>query len=46
MKFQNKVVLVTGGGRGIGAEIVKLFGNEGAIVIVNYLENEDSAKIF
>lgn len=44
MKFQDKIILVTGGGRGIGAEIIKLFGKQGATVIVNYLKDEESAK--
>ena len=40
MKFQGKVVLVTGASRGIGASIARAFAKEGAIVIVNYLQNE------
>lgn len=34
MKLQNKVAIVTGGSKGIGAEIVKAFQQEGAKVIV------------
>lgn len=34
MKLQNKIVLVTGSGRGIGAETAKLFAKNGATVIL------------
>lgn len=44
MKFENKIVLITGGSRGIGAEATKLFAKEGATVIINYCSDEDSAK--
>lgn len=39
----NKVVLVTGGSRGIGAAIVKLLSQEGYQVILNYNKSEDAA---
>ena len=42
-KFENKIVLVTGSSRGIGASIAKGFASEGATVIVNYLQNEQAA---
>ena len=44
MNFQNKIVIVTGSSRGIGAAIAKAFAAEGASVIVNYIQNEDAAE--
>lgn len=44
MQFQDKVVVVTGSSRGIGAAIAKAFAKEGAFVIVNYLNNEQAAE--
>ena len=43
-RFENKIVLVTGAGRGIGASIAKRFASEGAEVIVNYSGNDDAAQ--
>ena len=43
MDFKNKIVIVTGSSRGIGAAIAKAFAGEGASVIVNYLQNADAA---
>lgn len=40
----NKVVIVTGGSRGIGAEIVKLLAKLGYTVILNYSKSETCAK--
>lgn len=37
LDFSNKVVLVTGSSRGIGAEMIKAFGRRGAKCIVNYV---------
>ena len=40
----NRVVVVTGGSRGIGAEIVKTLAREGYMVILNYNKSEACAK--
>ena len=34
MKLQNKVAIITGGGRGLGRSIALLFGKEGAKVVL------------
>ena len=44
MKLDNKVAIVTGGGRGIGRGIAKLFAKEGAKVVVNYYNSDSGAK--
>lgn len=44
MSFKDKVVLVTGGSRGIGREIVRQFCNEGAKVYFTYLSNVSQAS--
>ena len=43
-RFENKIVLVTGAGRGIGASIAKRFASEGAEVIGNYSGNDEAAQ--
>src|SRR6056297_2561795 len=43
MDFAGKTVLVTGGGRGIGAAIARAFAAEGASIAVNYLRNAEAA---
>jgi len=39
LDFTGKVVLVTGSSRGIGAEMIKAFGQRGAQCLVNYLQD-------
>ena len=43
MRIDEQVVLVTGGARGLGEEIVRAFGREGALVVVNYRRSADAA---
>ena len=40
----NKIVIVTGGSRGIGASIVKYLARKGYTVILNYNKSETCAK--
>jgi NAD(P)-dependent dehydrogenase (short-subunit alcohol dehydrogenase family) len=40
----NKIAIVTGGGRGIGAAIAKLLGSNGYSVAVNYARDKDAAQ--
>ena len=42
--LNNKVAVVTGGSRGIGAAIAKKLGKDGATVIVNYARNGGAAN--
>jgi 3-oxoacyl-[acyl-carrier protein] reductase len=44
MRFEDKVVIVTGSSRGIGRSIALEFGQEGARVVVNYHSNEVAAQ--
>jgi 3-oxoacyl-[acyl-carrier protein] reductase len=41
--FSDKVVIVTGGSRGIGRAIALAFGKQGATVVVNYNSSADAA---
>ncbi len=42
--FQNKIVLVTGSGRGIGHTIALHFAQHGADVVVNFFRNREPAE--
>jgi 3-oxoacyl-[acyl-carrier protein] reductase len=44
LDFTGKVVLVTGSSRGIGAEIIKAFGQRGAKCVVNYVVDPGQNK--
>lgn len=41
LDFNGKVVLVTGSSRGIGAEMIKAFGDRGARCVVNYIADSN-----
>ncbi|MCP8615852.1 3-oxoacyl-ACP reductase [Salirhabdus salicampi] len=43
MNIQEQTVLVTGGSRGLGEQIVRAFAKEGANVVVNYYQSEEKA---
>lgn len=42
--LENKVILVTGGSRGIGAEVAKKLAEAGAKVVINYAGGKDAAE--
>ncbi|MCE7067053.1 SDR family NAD(P)-dependent oxidoreductase [Dyadobacter sp. CY326] len=42
-KLENKVAVVTGASKGIGAAIAKYFAAEGANVVVNYASSKEGA---
>jgi len=44
MNYQNKIILVTGGSRGIGSKIASYFLEKGAKVIVTYHHNKENIE--
>lgn len=44
MEYKGKVVVVTGGTRGIGRAVSLRFASEGALVTAAYLKNDDAAR--
>ena len=44
MRFEEKVVLVTGGSRGIGREVARQFANRGARIAIHYKQNLAAAE--
>lgn len=42
--LKDKIVLITGGGKGIGAAIAREMASQGAVVIINYSHSEAAAK--
>jgi 3-oxoacyl-[acyl-carrier protein] reductase len=43
-QLADKLVLITGASRGVGAELARVFAREGAYIIVNYYKSEDKAN--
>ncbi|MGH9898579.1 MAG: SDR family NAD(P)-dependent oxidoreductase, partial [Pyrinomonadaceae bacterium] len=43
-RLENKVAIVTGASKGIGASIAKKLGSEGATVVVNYATDKKGAE--
>ncbi len=44
MLLKDKIALITGSSRGIGAATARLFAKHGAGVVINYVKNEDTAR--
>ncbi|RTZ47661.1 3-oxoacyl-ACP reductase [Candidimonas sp. SYP-B2681] len=42
--ISQQLVLVTGGGRGVGEQLVRAFLREGACVVINYLKSAEKAQ--
>ena len=43
--LENQVAIITGAGRGIGAAAARLFGHEGARVVVSDLDAKPAAAV-
>ncbi|KAL3930128.1 MAG: hypothetical protein SGBAC_011901 [Bacillariaceae sp.] len=43
-RWDDKVALISGASRGLGAEIARIYAQEGATVWVNYFQSEDKAN--
>lgn len=43
-KFENKVVVITGASRGLGAATARRFASEGANVVINYVSHKQQAE--
>lgn len=45
MRLENKVAIITGAARGMGADEARLFGREGATVVVADMNEDDGKKV-
>lgn len=44
MQIKDQIVLITGAGRGLGADLARAFAREGAKVVLNYRNSEAAAR--
>ena len=42
-RIKNKVAIITGASRGVGAELARVYAREGASIVVNYFRSEEAA---